>query len=108
MNRVSVETLHKMLPKFFELFDSIVREEVKFLAKIIREGVKKKELTNVNPDKLASSLIAMNDALKHHAEHKAILKNQDEIEYSQILQEMKFMLALIFRGLNEDQRSDKR
>jgi AcrR family transcriptional regulator len=101
MNRVSVETLHKMLPRFFELFDSIVREEVKFLAKIIREGVKKKELTNVNPDRLASSLIAMNDALKHHAEHKAILKNQDEIDYSQILLEMKFMLALIFKGLNQ-------
>jgi hypothetical protein len=108
MNRVSVETLHKMLPRFFELFDSIVQAEVKFLVKIIREGVKNKELTNVNPDKLASSLIAMNDALKHHAEHKAILKNQDEIEYSQILQEMKFMLALIFKGLNQEQRTDRK
>ena len=101
MNRVSVETLHKMLPKFFELFDSIVQAEIKFLSKIIREGVKRKELTKVNPDKLASSLIAMNDALKHHAEHKAILKNQDEIDYSEILQEMKFLLALIFKGLNQ-------
>jgi TetR/AcrR family transcriptional regulator, biofilm operon repressor len=100
MNRVSVETLYKMLPRFFELFDSVVKAEVKFLSKIIREGVKRKELANVNPDKLASSLIAMNDALKHHAEHKAILKNQDEIDYSQILKESKFLLALIFEGLN--------
>ena len=88
MNRVSVETLYKMLPRFFELFDSIVQAEVKFLSKIIREAVKREELVNVNPDKLASSLIAMNDALKHHAEHKAILKNQDEIDYSQILKEI--------------------
>jgi AcrR family transcriptional regulator len=101
MNRVSVETLHKMLPRFFELFDSIMQAEVQFLSKIIREGVKKKELIKVDPDKLASSLIAMNDALKHHAEHKAILKNQDEIDYSQILKEMKFLLALIFKGLNQ-------
>jgi TetR/AcrR family transcriptional regulator, biofilm operon repressor len=102
MNRVSVETLHKMLPRFFELFDSIMQAEVQFLSGIIREGVKKTELTKVNPDKLATSLIAMSDALKHHAEHKAILKNQDQIDYSQILQEMKFLLALIFKGLNQE------
>lgn len=101
MNRVSVETLHKMLPRFFELFDSIMQAEVQFLSKIIREGVKTKELIKVNPDNLASSLIAMNDALKHHAEHKAILKNQDEIDYSQILVDMKFLLALIFKGLSQ-------
>jgi TetR/AcrR family transcriptional regulator, biofilm operon repressor len=101
MNRVSVETLHKMLPKFFELFDSIMQAEIEFLSKIIKEGVKSKELIKVNPDKLASSLIAMNDALKHHAEHKAILKNQDEIDYSQILLDMKFLLALIFKGLSQ-------
>ena len=101
MNRVSVETLHKMLPRFFELFDSIMQVEIQFLSKIIREGVKTRELTKVNPDKLASSLIAMNDALKHHAEHKAILKNQDEIDYSEILVDMKFLLALIFKGLSQ-------
>jgi len=100
MNRVSVETLHKMLPRFFELIDSILKAEVRFLSKIIREGVKRNELTPVSPDKLASSLIAMNDALKHQAEHKAILKNQ-EIDYSQILKETKFLLALIFKGLNK-------
>ena len=101
MNRVSVETLHKMLPRFFELFDSIMQAEVQFLSKIIREAVKSGELIKVNPDKLASSLIAMNDALKHHAEHKAILKNQDEIDYSEILVDMKFLLALIFKGLSQ-------
>ncbi len=101
MNRVSVETLHKMLPRFFELFDSIMQAEVQFLSKIIKEGVKSEGLVKVNPDKLASSLIAMNDALKHHAEHKAILKNQDEIDYSQILLDMKFLLALIFKGLSQ-------
>jgi AcrR family transcriptional regulator len=102
MNRVSPETLHKMLPRFFELFDSIMKEEVQFLSKIIRDAVKNRELVKVNPHKLASSLIAMNDALKHHAEHKAILKNQDEIDYTEILLETKFLVSLIFKGLNQN------
>jgi TetR/AcrR family transcriptional regulator, biofilm operon repressor len=101
MNRVSAETLNKMLPRFFELFDVIMKQEVQFLSKIIKEGVKKGELNTINPDRLASSLITMNDALKHHAEHKAILKNQDQIDYSQITEEMKLLVALIFKGLNK-------
>jgi len=99
MNRVSAETLNRMLPRFFELFDAIMKQEVKFLSRIILEGVKAKELKQVNHERLASSLIIMNDALKHHAEHKAILKNQDDIDYSQITEDMKLLVALIFKGL---------
>jgi hypothetical protein len=69
MNRVSAETLNKMLPRFFELFDAITQEEVQFLTAIIKEGIKKGELRNTDAAKLASSLINMNDA-QHHAEHK--------------------------------------
>jgi len=99
MNRVSAETLNKMLPRFFELFDVILKQEVQFLTRIIREGVKKGELRSVNPDRLAGCLVAVNDALKHHAEHKAILKNQDQIDYREITEEMKLLVSLVFKGL---------
>ena len=76
MNRVSAETVNRMLPKFFELFDAVTKQEIQFLAKIIREGIKRGELRNTDAAKLASSLINMNDAMKHHVEHKAILKTR--------------------------------
>jgi len=101
MNRVSAETLNRMLPRFFELFDAITKQEVQFLTMIIKEGIKKGELGKTNPGKLASSLINMNDAFKHHAEHKAILKNLDQIDYSQITVEMKLLVSLIFKGLTQ-------
>lgn len=100
MNRVSAETVGKMLPRFFELFDAVIRTEVDFLAELIREGVKQGELKKVNPDKLAASLIAMNDALKHHAEHKAMLQKLDRIDYSSITGEMKLLVSLVFKGLD--------
>jgi AcrR family transcriptional regulator len=101
MNRVSAETVNRMLPKFFELFDAILVKEVEFLEKIISEGVKEGELSAVNPKKLATSLIGVNDALKHHAEHKAMLKKQDEIDYSEIIREMKLLVSLVFKGLTK-------
>jgi AcrR family transcriptional regulator len=101
MNRVSAETVNRMLPKFFELFDAILVKEVEFLEKIISEGVKVGELSAVNPNKLATSLIGVNDALKHHAEHKAMLKKQDEIDYTEIIREMKLLVSLVFKGLTK-------
>jgi AcrR family transcriptional regulator len=101
MNRVSAETLNKMLPKFFELFDGVMKQEMKFLASLISEGIKKGELIKTNADKLASSLINMNDAFKHHVEHKAILKMQGEIDYTQSMDEMELLVSLIFKGLKK-------
>ena len=49
---------------------------------------------------LAAALIAMNDALKHHAEHKAMLQKLDEIDYTAITEEMKLLVSLVFRGLD--------
>lgn len=101
MNRVSSETLNKMLPKFFELFDEVMKLEMKFLAILIKEGMKSGELVRVNADKLATALIDMNDAFKHHVEHKAILKMQGEIDYTQSMEEMEFLVTLIFNGLKK-------
>ena len=101
MNRVSAETVNRMLPKFFELFDAVTKQEIQFHAKIIREGIKRGELRNTDAAKLASSLINMNDAMKHHVEHKAILKNQDQIDYRAVIKEMKLLVSLIFQGLTK-------
>lgn len=101
MNRVSTETLNKMLPRYFELFDVVIRQEVQFLSGIIKEGVKQGELKTVNPNRLASSLIGMNDALKHHAEHKAMLQKLEQVDYSEITEQMKLLVSLIFKGLTK-------
>ncbi len=99
LNRISTETLNKILPKFFELYDAMMKQEIKFLAGLIREGITAGELKEINPGRLASSLISISDALKHSVEQKAILQGNPHIDYSESLKEMKFLLSLIFKGL---------
>jgi AcrR family transcriptional regulator len=101
MNRVSAETVNRMLPRFFELFDAVLKQEVQFLESVIREGVKEEELEVVNSGRLAASLIGVNDALKHHAEHKAMLQKQEQIDYTEITKEMKLLVSLVFKGLTK-------
>ncbi|MHA4811676.1 TetR/AcrR family transcriptional regulator [Flavitalea flava] len=101
LNRVSTETLNKLLPGFFELYEAMMKQEMKFLAQVIKEGVDSGELVKINAEKLASSLMHMIDALKHSVEQKAILKMDREIDYTDSLKEMKFLVSLIFAGLKK-------
>lgn len=99
MNRVSVETLNKILPHFFELYEALMKREKQFLSLLIKKAVEDGELIKTNADKIASVLINISDALKHSVEQQAILKMENEIDYSHSLQDMKFLISLIFNGL---------
>jgi hypothetical protein len=101
LNRVSSETLNKILPRFFELYDAMMKQEIKYLSQLIREGVNSGELQEIHAGKLASSLISISDALKHSVEQKAILRGENHIDYSDSLREMKFLVSLIFKGLKK-------
>jgi TetR/AcrR family transcriptional regulator, biofilm operon repressor len=100
-NKVSTETLQKILPRFFELYDDMMKAEIKFVASLIKEGIKAGDLMKTDADKLSSSLINMSDALKHSVEQQALLKGETEADYTMSLQEMKFLVQLIFNGLKK-------
>ena len=101
MNRVSSDTLNKILPKFFELYDAMMKQEKTFLSQVIKRAVENGELIKNNTDKIAVVLINISDALKHSEEQKAILKNEDSVDYTQGISDMKFLVSLIFKGLKK-------
>lgn len=101
MNRVSSDTLNKILPKFFELYDAMMKQEKTFLSQVIKRAVENGELIKNNTDKIADLLINISDALKHSEEQKAILKNEDSVDYTQGISDMKFLVSLIFKGLKK-------
>jgi TetR/AcrR family transcriptional regulator, biofilm operon repressor len=98
-NKVSTDTLHKILPRFFELYEGMMKAEIKFISGLLKEGIKAGDITKTDADKLSSSLINMSDALKHSVEQQALLEGKTEADYTLSLQEMKFLVGLIFNGL---------
>ena len=101
MNRVSVETLNKILPRFFELYEALMKREKLFLSLLIKKGIAQGDIVRVDAVKMASILINISDALKHSVEQQAILKMENEVDYRHSLQDMKFLIALIFKGLKK-------
>jgi len=101
MNRVSLDTLNKILPKFFELYDEMMRQEKKFLAQLLKKAIRNGEIIKINADKTASVLINISDALKHSVEQQAMLKLESRIDYTNSLNDMKFLMKLFFNGLKK-------
>lgn len=101
MNSVSVESLNKILPRFFELYDAMMKQEIKFLSKILKKAIQDGEIGKTNADNIASVLIHISDALKHSLEQQAILKRETKIDYTVSLQNMRFLVSLIFKGLKK-------
>ncbi|MBB1645308.1 TetR/AcrR family transcriptional regulator [Sphingobacterium sp. UME9] len=99
MNRVSVESLDKILPRFFELYDAMMVQEKAFLTKLLTQAIAHEKLDLTDPENIASVLINFANALKHSTEQQAILKRQVEIDYAQSLRDTNFLVSLIFRGL---------
>lgn len=99
MNRVSVETLNKILPRFFELYDALMKKEKKFLTQLVADAVRNGELISTKAANLADVLINISDALKHSTEQKAILKGESDVDYTQSINDMKFLVSVIFKGL---------
>lgn len=101
MNRVSVDTLNKILPRFFELYNALMKREKVFVTQLLGKAVEDGEVQMTDLENTASVLINLTDALKHSVEQQAILKGETEIDYTQSLQDIKFLVSLIFKGIKK-------
>lgn len=98
-NKVTVNNLQKILPRFFELYDQVMQQEVVFIQSLLAEGMKKNEIIKTDALRLASSLVMVSDAVKHSSEQQALLKNEINVSYAKGMNEIKFLVQLIFKGL---------
>ena len=101
MNRVSTETLDKILPRFFELYDALMVHEKHFLTQLLMDATRKGLIALSYPERTASVLINFANALKHSTEQQAILKKEAIVDYTQSLEDTKFLVSLIFQGIRK-------
>ena len=99
MHKVGAETLTRILPTFFKLYEGVLQQEETFILSLLKEGIKQEEIKKTDTELLAKTLINLSDALKHHQEQQSVLKQLDAVDYSEAVTQMKFIVQLIFNGL---------
>jgi TetR/AcrR family transcriptional regulator, biofilm operon repressor len=101
VNKVSALTLLNILPKFFEMYESVKQEEIKFITTQLREGIKTREFEKTPAEKLALSLINLSDSMKHKAEQEALLQKKQMADYEAAIVELQFLMSLIFKSIKK-------
>jgi AcrR family transcriptional regulator len=101
MHKIGAETLHRILPTFFKLYQNILKQETLFIARLLKESVKAGMLKNGDMDKLAAALISISDALKHQQEQQAALLSLDTVDYNPAIQQLKLLVQLALNGLKK-------
>jgi AcrR family transcriptional regulator len=100
-NKVRTESLHRLLPRFFVMYDDVMKQEIAFIALLLKEGIKNETYGKIDVNRLAASLITMSDALKHQVEQQALLQQEDDLDYASAIDHLKFLLGLIFKGMKQ-------
>ncbi len=103
-NKISADKLSKILPRFFELYDLVIQQEIIFIQSLLQDGVKQKELIKTDSLKLAASIILISDAVKHSMEHEALLKQEVIDSTFKGFDQIKFLVQLIFKGLKNKKK----
>lgn len=106
-NKITVDKLQKILPRFFELYEEVMQQEIEFIHALLAEGVKKNEIIKTDTLRLASSVVLVSDAVKHSLEQQGLLKNETTINYSKGMDDIKFLVQLIFKGLKNKNNNGK-
>jgi hypothetical protein len=98
-NKFNTQLLHHLLPKFLELYEEVMQQEVAFVASLIQQGINNGQIMQVNSRQLAYSIISLCDAVKHHAEQIALAHGNNDANYEEALHNYHFMLKLVLKGL---------
>jgi hypothetical protein len=101
MHKIGAETLHRILPTFFKLYENILKQETLFIARLLKVSVKEGTFKNSDTDKLAAALISISDALKHQREQQAALLSLHTVDYTPAIQQLKLVVQLALNGLKK-------
>lgn len=99
VNKVSANTIMKILPTFFVMYEEVKKAELVFISNQIKAAIANKEFKKITPDKLALALLDVSDAMKHKSEQDALIKKDVVADYETNIQQLQFLLSHIFNSI---------
>jgi TetR/AcrR family transcriptional regulator, biofilm operon repressor len=101
MHKVGAETLNRILPTFFVLYDEVLQNEKIFIAQLLKQGIKDGEIKKADVQKLSAALIGITDAVKQKQEQQSLMQGLSDVDYTEAVQHVKCVVQLMFAGLKQ-------
>ncbi len=109
LHRLSVASLRKLDPRLDELKNYAMKKGTDYLASVLQECRKKKEVIEIEPWKAAQTIQTVVYAMKDQALRRASSELGDGFDFKAVVEEILFAVSLILDGIAvKDHRQESR
>jgi AcrR family transcriptional regulator len=99
LHNLTLDTVKKVEPVFQEFYNKILIKEEDFLTKYFEEGIESGEFVEIDPRKMANTMLMVATSIRYRALHISFVNMAGEADYQQILEEIRFASNLIIKGI---------
>ncbi|MCP4347267.1 MAG: TetR/AcrR family transcriptional regulator [Desulfobacterales bacterium] len=99
LHNVSLETLRSVQPVFRKLYQAVYEKELDFMENLLRNCVDGDEIADCDTRRIAKSILTVADAIKHSTFNTPDIQFGSQIDYSEVEDEVSFVVSLIINGL---------
>ena len=107
LHSLSMEAFRSVQPMFAQLFEQICEKEVNFINEILVGCIEHGEMKPVDSKRIAKTILTVVDAIKMKAVQEADIRFIDQIDPTQMEEEVVFTVSLILDGLMEKEPEQK-
>lgn len=99
LHNLALDTVRKVEPVFFDVYEKVLVKEAEYLEGLIESGIKNKEFKEIDAKLIAQSIIEVSTGVRYRQVHISSVKMAGEADFSSISKKISAVVKLILAGI---------
>jgi AcrR family transcriptional regulator len=95
LHNLALDTVRKVEPVFFDVYDKVLVKEAEYLEGLIESGIREKEFKQADAKVIAQSIIEVSAGVRYRQVHISSVKMAGEADFLSIMKKIRVVVELI-------------
>jgi hypothetical protein len=101
LHNLALDTVRKVEPVFFDVYDKVLVKEAEYLEGLIESGIREKEFKHADAKVIAQSIIEVSAGVRYRQVHISSVKMAGEADFLSIMKKIRVVVELILAGIKK-------
>jgi len=101
LHNLALDTVRKVEPVFFDVYDKVLVKEAEYLEGLIESGIREKEFKHADAKVIAQSIIEVSAGVRYRQVHISSVKMAGEADFLSIMKKIRVVVKLILDGIKK-------
>ena len=101
LHNLALDTVRKVEPVFFDVYDKVLVKEAEYLEGLIESGIREKEFKQADAKVIAQSIIEVSAGVRYRQVHISSVKMAGEADFLSIMKKIRVVVELILAGIKK-------